>query len=145
MTPSRLCCAALLAACLLLPPARTQFGGPSSPPAVPPVKSDLPYIRCGACEALAKNAYRQVKAARDALKPGKKARLGRSPSPQLVHGVQASFTPVLASCLLQLRGTLLPPLTQAWRAGDNGRHGQGEGQLAAHLFAHGERPWPQSA
>lgn len=32
----------------------------------------LPIGRCGVCEALAKNAHRQVKALRDDLKPGKK-------------------------------------------------------------------------
>ena len=63
----------LLVACLLLVcPAWGQFGGPAPTPSIPAVKSDLPYIRCGVCEALAKNAYRQVKAARDKLKPGKK-------------------------------------------------------------------------
>ena len=63
----------LMAACLLLVgPAWGQFGGPAPTPSVPPVKGDLPYIRCGVCEALAKNAYRQVKAAKDKLKPGKK-------------------------------------------------------------------------
>lgn len=50
------------------------FGGPAAKEAIPAVKSDLPYIRCSVCEALAKNAYRQVKAAKDAQKPGKKVR-----------------------------------------------------------------------
>ena len=66
------CCALLAVACMLAEPSRAQFGGPPPPPSIPPVKSDLPYIRCGVCEALAKNAYRQVKAAREELKPGKK-------------------------------------------------------------------------
>ena len=60
---------------LLLGPAAAQFGGfggPAGGDPVPAVKSDLPYIRCGACEALAKNAYRQIKALKDAQKPGKK-------------------------------------------------------------------------
>ena len=48
------------------------FGGPAAKEAIPAVKSDLPYIRCSVCEALAKNAYRQIKAAKDAQKPGKK-------------------------------------------------------------------------
>ena len=65
--------ATLLLACLLLVSAAWgQFGGPAPTPSIPPVKSDLPYIRCGVCEALAKNAYRQVKAAQGELKPGKK-------------------------------------------------------------------------
>ena len=50
------------------------FGGPAGADPIPAVKSDLPYIRCGACEALAKNAYRQIKALKDAQKPGKKVR-----------------------------------------------------------------------
>ena len=56
-------------------PATAQFGGfggPAGADPIPAVKSDLPYIRCGACEALAKNAYRQIKALKDAQKPGKK-------------------------------------------------------------------------
>ena len=70
-------CTALAALALLaasvaaqMPPG--QFGG--SWPTFTAVKSDIPYIKCGVCEALAKNAYRQVKTARDALRPGKKAR-----------------------------------------------------------------------
>ena len=66
------CSVILLPALLLVSPAWGQFGGPPPTPSIPPVKSDLPFIRCGVCEALAKNAYRQVKAARDKLKPGKK-------------------------------------------------------------------------
>lgn len=64
-----LSCGALLALALLVTQASAQFGGE---PEASPVKSDLPYIRCAVCETVAKNAYRQVKAARDALKPGKK-------------------------------------------------------------------------
>ena len=70
-------CVALAATALLaagvagqMPPG--QFGG--SRPSYTAVKSDIPYIKCGVCEALAKNAYRQVKTARDALRPGKKVR-----------------------------------------------------------------------
>ncbi len=62
---------------LILGPAAAQFGGfggPAAKEAAPAVKSDLPYIRCGACEALAKNAYRQIKALKDAQKHGKKVR-----------------------------------------------------------------------
>ncbi|EIE23021.1 hypothetical protein COCSUDRAFT_6458, partial [Coccomyxa subellipsoidea C-169] len=58
-----------LALAVLATQASAQLGG--EPDALP-VKSDLPYIRCGVCEAVGKNAYRQVKSARDALKPGKK-------------------------------------------------------------------------
>jgi hypothetical protein len=35
-------------------------------------KSDVKYIRCAACEHLAKNAYRMAKELREELKPGKK-------------------------------------------------------------------------
>ncbi len=69
-------CGALLALAVLATQASAQFGG--EPDALP-VKSDLPYIRCGVCEAVGKNAYRQVKAARDALKPGKKVSLPVQP------------------------------------------------------------------
>ena len=72
-------CTALAALALLaasvagqMPPG--QFGG--GRPSFTAVKSDIPYIECGVCEALAKNAYRQVKTARDALRPGKKVRSG---------------------------------------------------------------------
>jgi hypothetical protein len=36
------------------------------------VKTDLPYIRCGVCEAFVKNAFKQVEAAKLGLKPGQK-------------------------------------------------------------------------
>lgn len=63
---------ALLAASVAAQMPPGQFGG--SRPTFTAVKSDIPYIKCGVCEALAKNAYRQVKTARDALRPGKKVR-----------------------------------------------------------------------
>ncbi len=66
-----ICCISLLG------PAAAQFGGfggPAGGDPIPAVKSDLPYIRCGACEALSKNAYRQIKALKDAQKPGKKVK-----------------------------------------------------------------------
>ena len=70
------CCqfAAVAVALLLLSaPASGQFGGmPASRPEPKAVKADVPYISCQVCELVAKNAYRQVKAKRDALKPGKK-------------------------------------------------------------------------
>lgn len=47
------------------------FTNPKKPAAVGR-KEDVQYIKCQACEALAKNALRQVKAAREGLKPGKK-------------------------------------------------------------------------
>jgi hypothetical protein len=67
-----LAAAALLAACARAQMPPGTFGG--SRLTFTAVKSDLPYIRCGVCEALAKNAYRQVKTAREALRPGKKVR-----------------------------------------------------------------------
>ena len=83
---------------LLVSPAWGQFGGPAPTPSIPPVKSDLPFIRCGVCEALAKNAYRQVKAARDKLKPGKKVcavPLG------LPSGLPSPSPGATTACLLQ--------------------------------------------
>lgn len=60
-------------ALVFLASANAQFGGGfGGAPEAAPVKSDLPYIRCGVCEALAKHAFRQVKAVKDALKPRKK-------------------------------------------------------------------------
>lgn len=47
------------------------FGGAPVPGAAP-VKSDLPYIRCGVCEALAKHALRIVETVTGTLKSGKK-------------------------------------------------------------------------
>ena len=59
---------------LLAVTAQAQFGGMGGPqqPAFKPVKSDIPYIKCQVCEQMAKAAFRQVKAARDAVKPGHK-------------------------------------------------------------------------
>ena len=51
------------------------FTNPKKPAAVAR-KEDVKYIKCQTCEALAKHALRQVKAARDGLKPGKKVRPG---------------------------------------------------------------------
>jgi hypothetical protein len=87
-----LAAAALLAACVAAQMPPGAFGG--SRPTFTAVKSDLPYIRCGVCEALAKNAYRQVKTAREALRPGKKVRArGRccaGPACPLPPGVQVA-------------------------------------------------------
>lgn len=52
------------------------------------VKSDVQYIECQVCELLAKNAYRQVKAKRDQLKPGKKVRLAGRHLAELMMLVQ---------------------------------------------------------
>ena len=65
----RLALAALLLPVLHL--AAGQFSTPSKPSASA-VKSDLPYIRCSVCEAVAKQGYRKAKAMGDALPPGKK-------------------------------------------------------------------------
>lgn len=56
------------------------FAGPNSGgsglsvPGTAASKSDVKYIKCEVCGLLAKQAYRQVKAAEKALKPGKKVR-----------------------------------------------------------------------
>ena len=85
---------ALLAASVAAQMPPGQFGG--SRPTFTAVKSDIPYIKCGVCEALAKNAYRQVKTARDALRPGKKVRhvscLSRPATASTVRGVSSQRT-----------------------------------------------------
>lgn len=54
-----------------------QFGGmpgmgmPEQPKAAA-VKSDVQYIKCQACEAYVKQAYRHTKSQREGLKPGQK-------------------------------------------------------------------------
>jgi hypothetical protein len=63
-----------LAAALCTVLALSRLGAafsPNAPPALP-VKTDIKFIRCQVCEALAKNAHRQAKSLRDAVKPGKK-------------------------------------------------------------------------
>jgi hypothetical protein len=45
----------------------------------PAVKADLPFIRCGACEAIAKQALKKVKAMREAVTPGKPVRATGAP------------------------------------------------------------------
>lgn len=72
----------LLGVCLvalcLLHLAAAQFGGMPGmggmpePPKVLAVKSDVQYIKCQACEALVKQAYRHTKAQREGLRPGQK-------------------------------------------------------------------------
>ena len=66
-----LCLFAAISSLFLFGPAAAQFGGfggPAAKEGAPAVKSDIPYIRCSACEALAKNAYRQIKTVKDAQK-----------------------------------------------------------------------------
>lgn len=52
------------------------MGGMGAPPGAikPPgaVKTDVQYIRCQACELLAKHAFRHAKSMRSSLKPGQK-------------------------------------------------------------------------
>ncbi len=56
-------------------PALAQFGGGGgSPPKVPAVLSDIPYIKCGTCQAFVKQAMAMVKKLRSEEKPGKKVR-----------------------------------------------------------------------
>ena len=64
----------VLVVALVVPIAVAQFGGMGGPkqPTFKPVKSDIPFIKCQVCEQLAKAAFRQVKAARDKVKPGHK-------------------------------------------------------------------------
>jgi hypothetical protein len=62
----RLCTLALLCGAVLS--AAYQLPGKETSPVI----SDIKYIKCGVCEALAKNAYRQVKAMHEDLPPGKK-------------------------------------------------------------------------
>jgi len=52
-----------------------QFGMPGmgmEQPKAAAVKSDVQYIRCQACEAFVKQAYRHTKSQREALRPGQK-------------------------------------------------------------------------
>lgn len=71
-----LCCTALVC---LLQLAAAQFGGmpgmgmPEQPKAHA-VKSDVQYIKCQACEALVKQAYRHTKSKREGLRPHQKVR-----------------------------------------------------------------------
>ena len=62
---------ALLLLCMLATVCGQGFSNPKKPAAAAR-KEDIKYIKCQACEALAKHALRQVKAAREDLKPGKK-------------------------------------------------------------------------
>ena len=52
-----------------------QFGMPGmgmEQPKAAAVKSDVQYIKCQACEALVKQAYRHTKSQREGLKPHQK-------------------------------------------------------------------------
>lgn len=60
----------LVAACVSL--ASAQFGGSSPPPKAPAVVADIPYIKCGVCQAFVKQAMSAVKTLRTDEKPGKK-------------------------------------------------------------------------
>jgi hypothetical protein len=57
-----------------------QFGMPGmgmpEQPKAAAVKSDVQYIKCQACEALVKQAYRHTKSKREGLRPGQKVRTG---------------------------------------------------------------------
>ena len=64
----------LLAVLMCTATAQGQFGGPGAKASAKAVKSDVKYIRCQVCEAIAKHAIREVKAMREELKPGKKVR-----------------------------------------------------------------------
>jgi hypothetical protein len=70
-----LLCAVLACSCLVQLTA-AQFGMPGmgmdKPPKAAAVKSDVQYIKCQACEALVKQAYRHTKSKREGLKPGQK-------------------------------------------------------------------------
>lgn len=74
------CRAALLCAVLvgLLQLTAAQFGMPGmgmpEQPKAAAVKSDVQYIKCQACEAFVKQAYRHTKSKREGLKPGQKVR-----------------------------------------------------------------------
>lgn len=62
----------LLAVLICTATVQGQFGGPAAKPAAKAVKSDVKYIKCQVCEAIAKHAIREVKTMREQLKPGKK-------------------------------------------------------------------------
>ena len=64
----------LVAVLICTATAQGQFGGPGAKPTAKAVKSDVKYIKCQVCEAIAKHAIREVKAMREELKPGKKVR-----------------------------------------------------------------------
>jgi hypothetical protein len=70
---SRLVVAVLLAVCSTRA-CLAQFGMPNTPEAKPlAVKSDLPYIRCQTCEAIIKQAIKNVKEMREKLSGKQKA------------------------------------------------------------------------
>lgn len=74
------CRAVLLCAVLacLLQLSVAQFGMPGmgmpEQPKAAAVKSDVQYIKCQACEAVVKQAYRHTKSKREGLRPGQKVR-----------------------------------------------------------------------
>ncbi len=81
------------------------FTNPKKPEAVAR-KEDVKFIKCQACEALAMHALRQVKAAREGLKPGKKveawAHHGSMPPRCFLHPVFR--TPLFSACCRLSRG-----------------------------------------
>lgn len=72
----------VLSAALLAHLAAAQFGMPGmgmpEEPKAAAVKSDVQYIKCQACEAFVKQAYRHTKSKREGLKPGHKVCLSRA-------------------------------------------------------------------
>lgn len=89
MTPFRTATKLVLLAGLLAlcgGPAAAQFGGGKRPEKKAPiVKADLPYIRCGTCEVMVKQAMNRVKKLREEQTPGKVVRsrdgVARRPAP----------------------------------------------------------------
>ncbi len=63
----------LLALALAATLASAQFGGKREPPKAPAVKSDIKFIKCQVCEAMAKQAGAIVKELKEAAS-GKKVR-----------------------------------------------------------------------
>lgn len=72
----------VLSAACLAHLAAAQFGMPGmgmgEEPKAAAVKSDVQYIKCQACEAFVKQAYRHTKSKREGLKPGHKVSLSRA-------------------------------------------------------------------
>lgn len=70
VVPGQMVRVCLLSTCVCLLALTTAFSPQGSDERA--VRSDIQYIRCGVCEALAKNAHRQIKTLRDErTKPGK--------------------------------------------------------------------------
>lgn len=99
-----LLCAVLACSCLVQLTA-AQFGMPGmgmdKPPKAAAVKSDVQYIKCQACEALVKQAYRHTKSKREGLKPGQKVG-----TPGVCAASYQDWMWVYAIIILQLVGCL---------------------------------------